>query len=1050
METLAPHTPASNPALDLAAGSNVVDANNPSRVGITTGRVRNLGATTLIEVAWGPQEREYVPAPLLKLFTSAHATIESKIEAGEFGGAEDLRRLITFEKLKGSLNDFIYSMEAAGINFLEYQFKPVLKFIESPTERLLIADEVGLGKTIESALIWLELRARRDARRLLVVCPKMIARKWRKDLREKFNVPAEIADFSQLRSSFADFKREGNSLRFAWICTYSGLRPNKEDMLHLEDADYKFTERGRFVRDLNEFNSEVPFFDLVICDEAHYMRNSASAQSKLGTALGKVTAALLLVSATPVNNSNRDLFTLLRLLDPDFFENNRLFQALLEENRPAVQALNALSCVPPNIEQARACVQELAGSSFVGSSELLARLRDNLAHLQTSDTSALVSAQEMAERLNILGSYVTRMRRAQVKERPAVRDPHVVPVTLTSTEQKFYAAVTRMVRMNVAKAGKVFSAFHLVMPQQRMASCIPAMVKAYHSGQLGDLEELLAESFDIGEDSYTDDQIEGASQSLDELLQEFRTYDFEANDSKYGILRKQLLENLGSEKVIIFSYFRGTLEYLNRRLEADGIGCAVIHGGMLDQDDREDEIDRFRSNPGVRVLLSSEVGSEGIDLQFCHVLVNYDLPWNPMRIEQRIGRIDRVGQEADRLIIIHFRILDTIEDRLFTRLHEKLLRFENSIGDLEPIIGREIQDLTLDLMRQELTPEQEEARIMQTERVLTQRLEDTRRLEESGESLLAHADYISSQVNRDRDLGRYVSPEELRQYIDDFLANNFPGCRLQWDHPIQGTFRLELTWQAHDSLTDYLHAQKLEAPPELQARIITGTLIPDLARTRPTVNQRRLVLINHLSPLIRWITGQNQQREGAFYNVSALRVCLNSLPAGVYAYRIERWRLKGLRVREVLSYACAPVGGCAMEPKEAEHTLHQVLKQAETWRHPEPPGADTHACLEMLRDSLQDRFEALHDEFSIRNSTLASVQRARIENHFNRRREIDERRIATMIERGRTENMIKLVQRQMDNDTELAAKRTRDLERKSEINCNFQEVAAGIIHIEKL
>ena len=125
------------------------------------------------------------------------------------------------------------------------------------------------------------------------------------------------------------------------------------------------------------------------------------------------------------------------------------------------------------------------------------------------------------------------------------------------------------------------------------------------------------------------------------------------------------------------------------------------------------------------------------------------------------------------------------------------------------------------------------------------------------------------------------------------------------------------------------------------------------------------------------------------------------------------------------------------------------VKQAETWRHPEPPGADTHACLEMLRDSLQDRFEALHDEFSIRNSTLASVQRARIENHFNRRREIDERRIATMIERGRTENMIKLVQRQMDNDTELAAKRTRDLERKSEINCNFQEVAAGIIHIEK-
>ena len=332
--------------------TNVVDANNPSRIGLTTGRVHQLGGTTVVEVAWGPHEREFVPEPLLKLFAGDHSTIESKISGGEMGSAEDLRRLLTFEKLKGSLHDFLYSMEAAGIDFLEYQFKPVLKFIESPTERMLIADEVGLGKTIESALIWLELRARRDARRLLVVCPKMLARKWRTELREKFNIPAEVAPFSQLQQSLIDFQREGNALRFAWICTYSGLRPSKADVLHLEEADYQFSERGRFMRDLNDLTSEVPLFDLVIFDEAHYMRNSAAAQSKLGTTFGNVSGALLLVSATPVNNSNRDLFTLLRMLDPDFFENERLFQALLEENQPAVQALNALSRIPPDIDQA--------------------------------------------------------------------------------------------------------------------------------------------------------------------------------------------------------------------------------------------------------------------------------------------------------------------------------------------------------------------------------------------------------------------------------------------------------------------------------------------------------------------------------------------------------------------------------------------------------------------------------------------------------------------------------------------------------------------------
>ena len=1037
---------------DFPPGSNVVDANNPSRIGIATGRSKRLGGTILVEVSWGPTDREYVPAPLLKPFIESHVTIESKVAAGEFGVADDLRRLLTFEKLKGSLHDFLYSMEAAGIDFLEYQFKPVLKFIESPTERLLIADEVGLGKTIEAALIWLELRARRDARRLLVVCPKMLARKWRSELRDKFNIPAEIASFNQIRQSFADFQREGNALRFAWICTYSGLRPTKADVQHLEDLDVALSERGQFLRELNEreSTSEVSLFDLVIFDEAHYMRNSAAAQSRLGTVLGGVAGALLLVSATPVNNGNQDLFTLLRLLDADFFENAKLFQSLLEENRPAVQALNALSAVPPDIERALACANELAHSSFIGKSELLSKLKETLTSLNAMDPASIISAQEMAERLNILGSYVTRTRRVQVKERQPVRDPHVVPVQLTPTERKFYAAITHMVRMRVAQAGKTFSAFHLVMPQQRMASCIPAMVNAYRSGELGDFEDLLSESFDIGEDEIPDDDSGESQQSLDNLLDEFEAYDFEANDSKYGKLRDQLLNPLGGQKAIIFSYFKGTLFYLQRRLEADGIQCALIHGGILNQDERDAEIARFQEIENVQILLSSEVGSEGIDLQFCHVLVNYDLPWNPMRVEQRIGRIDRVGQEADRLIIVHFKIAGTIEDRLYTRLHEKLMRFQNSIGDLEPIMGKEIQDLTLDLLRQDLTPEEEEERIVKTERVLTKRIEETRKLEESGESLLAHADYIASRVDQNRDLGRFVSPESLKQYIDDFFTNDplSDGSRLQWDHPITGTFRLELTYKAHDSLTDYLHSQKLQTPPEMQARVITGTLLPELVKKRQTVSQRRLILINHLSPLIRWITHQNQQREGAFYDVSALRLTTDSLSPGIYGYRVERWKLKGLRGREVLSYACAPIGGEIMPPNAAEQTMHQVLKLAETWRYPDHPHELVLTALESLRDSLQDRFEAMHDEFRIRNDTLASIQQAQIENHFRRRHELDERRIATARARGRAESRIRMFTTNIERDEELAAKRLRDLESKANISFTFQEVAAGIFRVD--
>jgi hypothetical protein len=147
----------------------VFDANNPARVGQLTGRQQIRAGLAFYEVAFGPNEKRYIAESFLRTFDDLDSSTEKLIRRGMYGKADDLRRLLTFEKLKGTLHDFIYSMDAARIDFLEYQFKPVLTFVNSPTERLLIADEVGLGKTIEAALIWLELQARRDARRLLVV-----------------------------------------------------------------------------------------------------------------------------------------------------------------------------------------------------------------------------------------------------------------------------------------------------------------------------------------------------------------------------------------------------------------------------------------------------------------------------------------------------------------------------------------------------------------------------------------------------------------------------------------------------------------------------------------------------------------------------------------------------------------------------------------------------------------------------------------------------------------------------------------------------------------
>ena len=215
-----------------------------------------------------------------------------------------------------------------------------------------------------------------------------------------------------------------------------------------------------------------------------------------------------------------------------------------------------------------------------------------------------------------------------------------------------------------------------------------------------------------------------------------------------------------NEKIIIFSFYRGTLQYLKKQLSLQGEKVALIHGGVTPED-RWKEIKSFRDKSGARILLSSEVGSEGIDLQFCRIVVNYDLPWNPMRVEQRIGRIDRVGQQADRLSIVSFKIKNTIEERIFTRLHQKLDKFANSLGDLDEVIGYEIKHLTMDLLSNNLTEEEENRRIVQTQKAIEKRQLDIQLLEESGEGLVAFSDYVQKKIEEDRGKGRYIQPVEL-------------------------------------------------------------------------------------------------------------------------------------------------------------------------------------------------------------------------------------------------------------------------------------------------
>jgi SNF2 family DNA or RNA helicase len=1049
-----------NTDIDFREGDWVVDQANPGQRGQFTGRSRRSGPHIMVELRYPDGTLKNRPLKALQAAPAeGGSTIESRLSTGTFGRTSDLRRLVTYEKLKGTLHEVVYSMEAAQIDFYPYQFKPVLKFINSPTERLIIADEVGLGKTIESALIWTELQARRQARRLLVVCPNTLMEKWRNELRSKFLLDAQIVDFRALRREIVELKNAGPAHAFVLIASYPSLRPPKSELGLLDtppNSDDQVSEKTQFFRDLRHWEYDYPPFDLVVFDEAHYMRNAGTSTFHLGESISLHNdTGVLCVSATPVNNSNTDLHSLLRLIDPEFFETQEMFDRLLESNRPCIRSINALARVPADMDGLKEGVKGMTSSDYTAGSPLFKQFLGQLSALEgdLDDKSLLATAQDTAEKLNLLGGYINRTRRVQVEEGRPERRAHVMPVEYTPEEMTLYRTILHLVRRKCNRDFELFHVFKVLGLQLRAASCLPVIAEDIRNNRLTsagsdmqEMEELLSEGFDneffdwFDMDSDFDEELDGAE--FKKLLE----YDFEAGDSKFRQLL-ELLRKSDDPKVIIFAYYRGTLAYLKRRLEAEGIGTASIHGGVL-REQRWQELERFGDSRGPRVLLSSEVGSEGIDLQFSHTVVNYDLPWNPMRVEQRIGRIDRVGQRAKVLNIVNFKVRETVEERLYDRLHSKLLLFSSSLGDMEAIIGEEVRKLTVDLLSQELTPEEEATRMDQAERVVENHLLQIRKLEESGDSLIALSDYVQKKIRENREKGRYVQARELEDYLADFFERNFPGTELNHNTPANGCMRLCLSPEAYRSLGKFIRNDHSLMARPLHQREFSITFRRK-AHDRLTGRQRQSVhFVNHLSPLIRWVTEQNRDGIQAFYNVSALSLRAEDPLPGTYAYRIERWGFEGLATRDQLVFAVGPCGnGTPLGEGDSELIVQKLLREGEDWDYANcDRDALSRAYAELGLD-LEQRFDAARAAFEAENENAVQIRVRRAENHWNRLIRQSEKAIETMKLGGRPESMVRGRETRLRNERENKARKIEELQLGASCDFGIEPVAAGVFRV---
>jgi len=1039
---------------------------NPGRVGFFTGNVREKASGDMLEVEFPNGEKSYYFEHFIRLVSKIKKSITEQLVDGEFGRDVDLRRKMTFEKLRGTLSEFIYSMDAAEIDFMPYQYKPVLKFIGSPTERLLIADEVGLGKTIEAILVWQELQSRRDAKRLIIFCPKTLAENWRSELRSKFSINAEIANSEKVYEHYLELLKYGPSKRFAIIVTYSSVRGSVDDFYFINREEEPKSKTGKMISHWFNWDQDYNFADLVIFDEAHILRNASSLTSKTAKFLSNAVHGILCVSATPINNSADDLRTLLKILDPGVFENEQVFQGIIESNRPTVHATNYLMQTPPQLSKAKGVIPELKASAYIADSDLLPIFEGHLDKAIEADAKGdnessaefLVKAQIALEQLNILGGYISRTRRKQVKEMPAIRRPMVISVKLTPMESKFYEAVTNIVRKRLLLAsGRITKGSALtlgtIVPQLRMASSIPSMVKVYSRAGEETFIESIRSTFsvesEINDSEDADDESVEYKKEMEELIANYASYNFEDNDTKFRELIRVLSDPiyLGAEnKIIIFSYFRGTIEYLSRRLSNLNIGNITLHGGISTIEERTEVIDKFRDSDSVRILISSEVGSEGINLQFSRVVINYDMPWNPMKIEQRIGRIDRVGQQAKVLTVVNFKVEDTVDGRVYELLLEKLQTFHSTIGDMEHIVGEQISALSRELFESHLTPSQEENLIKQCANVIISRANMETELEESSSSLEGLSDFVRTQINRSRKLSRYVNFNELEAYVDDFFSLDETGNVFIRNYSQEGVFKINFGDTSYNKFKNYVDREHVGALAAQTNKIIIGTFSPEVAKKKYTVDGRRIVLVTHLSPVIRWITHELQNTK--LFATVAMEFETSLIPQGRYAFAVERWCFNAIRSKELLAY-----GIINLDTKEiisgerAEQVYVEMLANARTWS----PGEINHTYdLTNLIYRIEEKLSTEHEQelinFTAENQNLANIQIKRAEANYSWKKNQDDKRLETSIER-RNSKAIAFAQVLARKTNEKYDRIISDLNKKTgkgSVDTTSSEIAKGV------
>lgn len=556
-----------------------------------------------------------------------------------------LRYVTLLSKIKNETSGGFLSALASGIIPLPHQIHVLNRALETNNIRYILADEVGLGKTIEAGMIIKELKSRGLVKRVLVVCPTGLVTQWAFEMQEKFHEKFNVilpSDYDTIRrlTDTDDVYSQYDQV----ISPMDSIKPIEKHAGWTDERVEKYNEE----RIYSIINSG---WDLVIIDEAHRVAGSSGevARYKLGHLLSQASPYLLLLSATPHNGKTEPFLRLVRLLDEDAFPN---FKSIVKEQ------------VAPYLirTEKREAIDNNGNLLFKGRVTHLVEMTWDERHTFQRELYELVS------------SYVSKTYDKARRN----RRKNMCLIFLLIIMQRMVTSSTAAIRQSLERRLEVLKA------------------ERTHIGSL--TEDDLAE-LDIEDD--VQDALEAISLDMQEEIGELEHIISVAKQAEFqhpDVKVEQLLDTIDEilsedkqQKIIIFTEFVATQIYLQNLLENKGLAVTALNGSMSIEE-RNEALYEFKNKTSI--FISTDAGGEGLNLQFSNIIINYDLPWNPMKIEQRCGRVDRIGQQRD-VHIYNFIVKDTVENRVREVLEEKLsvILKELGVDKYSDVLDSEVAEL---------------------------------------------------------------------------------------------------------------------------------------------------------------------------------------------------------------------------------------------------------------------------------------------------------------------------------------------------------------------